>query len=66
MAKGTHRERKVLIILGRKEIRDYPSGRSELTSLFRGEYHETHDMFGFDDPSPRDDDDLQIEDQRQE
>lgn len=66
MVKRTHRERQVLIILGRKEIRDYPSGRSELTSWFRGEYHEIHDTFGFDDPSPRDDDDLQIEDQRQE
>ena len=63
MAKHIHREQQVLIILGRKEIR-YPSGRSELTSWFRGEYHETHDTFGFDDP--RDDDDLQIEDQRQE
>ena len=65
MAKHIHREQQVLIILGRKEIR-YPSGRSESTSWFHGEYHETHDMFGFDYPSPRVDDDLQIEDQRQE
>lgn len=66
MPKHNHRERKVRIIRIRKEIRRYPSGCSELTSWFRGEYHERDDTFEFDYPPPRDDDGLQIEDQRQE
>ena len=66
MNKRSHREWQVRIIREHKEVR-HPSGRSESTSWFRGEYHETHDTFGFDYPSPRDDYGLQIEeDQRQE